>query len=399
MFETDEDLQKKHCRNKTKQNKTNQTKPKQKNEVDSIQKKTKKTIVAEQSQMEPLGGSKRKKKKQPERSERKKKGKIFGPATSGKKTGQRAVDAFYTKPSVAEDLVDNLLDLGVADADTVFVEPSAGEGAFVVALLDTGVVKLDRSNLIAMDIQPSSLPLIDQRDFLSWTPETSPLDYVVFGNPPFGKNASTAVLFFNHAAKFAEAIAFIVPRSFLKPSIENKLDTRFEKISEKILPLEVFEFEGKPYKVPTVWQVWTRLPKDTRRVKKSTDVGSTRVEFGKPGWSKTTVLIQRVGQRAGQTYWNPKDWERYNTSRNYHWVLISGLNSREKEYLKDRSKGFESIPGKYNTAGMPSLSRSEVSSHIKQLLVQFEEEEEGRGGEEEEEEEEDEDDEEEDLFV
>lgn len=39
---------------------------------------------------------------------------------------------------------------------------------------------------------------------------------VVVGNPPFGRNSSLAIRFFNKAACGAEIIAFIVPRSFKK---------------------------------------------------------------------------------------------------------------------------------------------------------------------------------------
>ena len=192
----------------------------------------------------------------------------------------------------------------------------------------------------------------------------------VFGNPPFGKNASLAVQFFNHAAGFANCIAFIVPRSFLKPSVENRLDLRFEKVEQFPLAQPAFEFEGEDRSVPTVWQVWCRIScAGTRpKVRLSTDFG--RVTFGRPGSDLTTVLIQRVGQHAGRCYWNPEDWERYITSRNYHWTIIRGLSAKERVFLEIAAPGFESIAGKDDSAGMPSLSQFEVARYINKLLTE-----------------------------
>ena len=50
------------------------------------------------------------------------------------------------------------------------------------------------------------------------------------GNPPFGKNCSLAIKFFNKAAEFADLIAFIIPRTFKRISIQNKLNLNFSFI-------------------------------------------------------------------------------------------------------------------------------------------------------------------------
>lgn len=299
---------------------------------------------------------------------RKRPGGNFGPAANSEKTGQRAVDAFYTKPSVAKGCVRNLLE-HIGDGPIEFVEPSAGSGAFVDALLGSGGFKGAGRDVVAMDIQDSSHLRVGRRDFFEWDPPSgADVPRCVFGNPPFGKNASTAVKFFNRAAELAQVVAFIVPRSFLKPGMENKLDRRFEKVEQLDVPPASFEFEGKDRDVPTVWQVWKLLPGDKIRPKRSTKIDLGRVEFGNPGWDETDMMIQRVGQRAGQVYWNKEDWEPYETSRNYHWVRIVDLAPEEKARLCSRSPGFEEISAKYDTAGMPSLSRGEIAKHINAIL-------------------------------
>jgi hypothetical protein len=78
----------------------------------------------------------------------------------------------------------------------------------------------------------------------------------VIGNPPFGKNASKAVRFFNQAALFARIIAFIVPRSFEKESIINRLNQNFHLIHVSQLPRNSFSFENIVVDVPCSFCVW-----------------------------------------------------------------------------------------------------------------------------------------------
>ena len=39
---------------------------------------------------------------------------------------------------------------------------------------------------------------------------------LIVGNPPYGKNCSTAINFFNHAVTISDFIAFIIPKTFRK---------------------------------------------------------------------------------------------------------------------------------------------------------------------------------------
>lgn len=84
-------------------------------------------------------------------------------------------DKFYTKKEVAihcRDFLSNYININNEN----FVEPSAGDGAFIDLF----------PNLIACDLFPENEKIIKQ-DFLKL--DTSPhQDAVVIGNPPFGKN-------------------------------------------------------------------------------------------------------------------------------------------------------------------------------------------------------------------
>ena len=167
----------------------------------------------------------------------------------------KGLDKFYTKESAVRRLID-LLDLKEYD---FIVEPSAGDGAFLR--------QLSGFKVIALDIAPDN-PKIVQRDFFEFEvgKKNKESNILTIGNPPFGKNSSLAVRFFNHAAKFSSCIAFVVPRTFRKSSLQNKLDLNFHLQEEHVLPRASFYLPtGEDYEVPTVAQVWVR--KDTQRRK------------------------------------------------------------------------------------------------------------------------------------
>ena len=156
------------------------------------------------------------------------------------------LDKFYTKPEI----VDKLLKLVDCDEFECIIEPSAGAGDFLR--------KLPKDKRIGIDIQPDSSE-IRQGDFFDFEPEKTNGSVLTIGNPPFGKNSSLAVKFFNHAAQFSDCIAFIVPRTFRKSSLLNKLHTNFPLVEQQVLPLDSFYTpDGESYMVPTVFQVWEK---------------------------------------------------------------------------------------------------------------------------------------------
>lgn len=119
-------------------------------------------------------------------------------------------DKIYTKPEIAAQLLKEL-DLY---SYSLVVEPSAGNGAFSNLI----------SNCTALDIEPENEKIIKQ-DFFTFIPKQS--NVLVIGNPPFGEQSTLAIKFFNHAAEFASTIAFILPKSFRKVSVQNKLNLSF----------------------------------------------------------------------------------------------------------------------------------------------------------------------------
>lgn len=129
--------------------------------------------------------------------------------------------------------------------DVIYLEPSAGGGSFLDLL----------PRYVALDIAPED-ERIEKQDYLRY--ETEKTDFITIGNPPFGKRSKLATDFFNKAAKMSDVIAFIVPVSFMKWSVQKNLDFNFALNSYTYLEPESFSSNGEPYSVRTVFQVWVK---------------------------------------------------------------------------------------------------------------------------------------------
>lgn len=197
-------------------------------------------------------------------------------------------DKYYTHPSVASHCVDVLRDVIPADQRQIVVEPSAGNGAFLCHFDIT----------IAFDLVPEA-PGITQQNFFDVYPFIF-LDkaaITILGNPPFGKNSSLAVKFFNHAATLGNTIAFIVPKTFRKTSVQKRLNMNFHLEHDEELPKNSFLLHGKSHDVPCVFQVW-QYKEEERLI---TYPENPYFEFiKKADAGKDTFCIARVGSKTGQ---------------------------------------------------------------------------------------------------
>lgn len=165
-------------------------------------------------------------------------------------------EQYYTKPEVAQKcaaLASKYL------TDAIIIEPSAGTGEFIKALTSLGF------NAKGYDIEPKYDGIIKQDFFELKLPKDN---YFVIGNPPFGRNHSMSTRFFNHAATFANYIAFIIPKSWRKWTIQNRLSLDFELIEDMELPKDIFyDHNGNGFgkNFNAIFQIWKRT--DTPRTK------------------------------------------------------------------------------------------------------------------------------------
>ena len=162
-------------------------------------------------------------------------------------------EQFYTPVGLAHTLVEYVEQiLGPLQGKKV-LEPAGGTGSFVEAALARG------AQVISFDIEPLH-PAVDQGSFLEQ--ELSHENLITISNPPFGRNNSLSIPFFNHAATSSDAICFIVPRSWRKWSVTNRLDLNFELLSDQDLDIDYMDSSGDlisdKSRLATCFQIWKR---------------------------------------------------------------------------------------------------------------------------------------------
>ena len=170
--------------------------------------------------------------------------------TNVKIVREEGLDKFYTLPIYSKKCIDKVVELyNISDWDLI-VEPSAGNGSFLN--------QIPSDNKIGLDIFPEH-PDIVKQDFFKYCPPVDKTNILVIGNPPFGRVSSLAIKFFNHAAQWANVIAFIIPRTFRRISVQNKLNDLFHLVYDEELPHKPCCF-SPPMMVKCCFQIWEKKP-------------------------------------------------------------------------------------------------------------------------------------------
>lgn len=250
-------------------------------------------------------------------------------------------DQYYTRTDVAE-LCYAEFRKHFDPAKFLLIEPSAGTGSFF---------KLFPPGSLAYDLEPK-YPGIRNRDFLK-VDLPCDVDIAVIGNPPFGKNAKMARRFFNHAARRATVIAMILPKTFRKASMINKLERGFHLLTEIILPRDSFVFRNRPFDIPAVFQIWVKREESRPIVLEETT--HPDFEFVKVG--PADFVMRRVGANAGGIHDN------FNASRRCNYFIKD--NGHGSVRAKMLSLDFTRV--KDNVAGTPSVAKSELIALYREL--------------------------------
>jgi hypothetical protein len=179
------------------------------------------------------------------------------------------LDQFYTNNDISIKCYNKLKEMVNIESYDNIIEPSAGNGSFYNLL--------NKEKRIGIDLEPKCDGLV-KMDYLEFIHDLNKR-YLVIGNPPFGKVSSLAVKFFNKS-KYADCIAFIIPRTFKRVSIQNKLDLNFHIIYNEDLPLNPCCFTPK-MSAKCCFQIWVK--KDTPRELVKYDKTHSDFEFLKHG--------------------------------------------------------------------------------------------------------------------
>lgn len=258
---------------------------------------------------------------------------------------EKELDQFYTNKKVAIDCYNELNKI-IQIKEYFLFEPSAGTGSFS---------SLFHSNSLSIDLEPKDKN-INKQDFLTLDINFFENKKVItIGNPPFGKKTSLAIKFFNKSAKFSEYIGFILPKTFKKKSVINKLDKNMFLIFENELDKNSFVFKNEKYDVPCIFQIWKKENKEREKqqIKNKSDyfLFTTKTE--------ANFAIRRIGSLAGKVI---TDYKNYKESSHY----FIKASDEIKDKINTLYKSLNNVSK--NTAGNPSLSKDELINILENYI-------------------------------
>ena len=255
---------------------------------------------------------------------------------------QKQLSQFYTKPDYAQycyNEIEKLIDLN----NYFLIEPSAGNGAFS---------SLFHKNSIAFDIEPKK-ENITKKDFFDFdfNKIQTDLKFITIGNPPFGRNSSLALKLVNKSALYSDYVCFILPKTFKKNSVINRIDRKLHLIYHIDVPVNSFILNENECNVPCVFQIWEKREVDRELIieKKTTEY------FDFVNKEEADIAIRRVGSLAGKIFTN---FNQYQESSHYFIKFKNDDKYKMIFQLKLCYGVFQREAKK--TAGNPSLSKSEL---------------------------------------
>lgn len=247
------------------------------------------------------------------------------------------LDKFYTKENLAKYL---LTKIDFSNYE-IAIDPCCGDGSFY------NNIPIEK---IGIDISPCIKNKdIITHDFLTWDYSVlvnNSRKIIVISNPPFGKQGSLALKFIKQSCLFADTVAFILPISFAKESMKNKIHIDFHLEYEEILPDDSFLLDGEDYSVKCVFQIWVKKEYNREKTTKIETIGFNYIKDK----HKADISIRRVGIYAGKAFLDTdkseqshyfiklnnieKTNEVINYLNNYKWVdLTVGPRSISKQEL------------------------------------------------------------------
>ena len=262
------------------------------------------------------------------------------------------IDKYYTKDTVVELCLHYVKTNIQINKDDLIIEPSAGNGSFI-----TGIKELS-SNFKFYDLEPEHDEIIRQ-DYLLYDYGNIKAVYKnihVIGNPPFGRQASTAIKFIKKSCEFCKSISFILPRSFKKDSLKKYFPLNYHLVLEVDLPDKSFMVDGIEHDVPCIFQIWEK--KECNR-----DITAKLAPLNFVFVRKTEnpdISFRRVGVNAGTI---DTEIESKNVQTHY---FIKFTNNRT---VHDNIQQLKRITfDDNNTVGPRSISKPELLKEFNKIL-------------------------------
>lgn len=261
---------------------------------------------------------------------------------------------------IVNEIVYSLPKEAILNSEVKFLDPAMGGGQFLRGILDRAVsLGVSREDMLPrlFGIERSIVYVNHAKWKLGldganlkvsscYDPEVFGVefDYVV-GNPPYGKNASLAVKFLNKSFELAPTVSFVLPKTFRKPSILNRIHPNLHLAEDTDVSNDTFGGT-----ILTCRQKWERREGKRERIKTYTQ--HPDLQFVSK--AESNVFVGRVGAAAGSV--KESGFDHY-TEQHYFLLVDDAVRERLNAIqpkLRELAYGA--------TVGTPSLSKHELIS-------------------------------------
>lgn len=269
------------------------------------------------------------------------------------------IDKYYTKDTIVNVCLQYVKKyISIAKNDLI-IEPSAGNGAFILG------IKLLSTNYLFYDLEPElenteiikqDYLLLDLKNINNNNNNNNTKKIHIIGNPPFGRQSSSAIKFIKKSCEFCDSISFILPKSFKKDSLKKSFPLHFHLIFEIDLPEKSFLVDGKEYHVECIFQIWEKKTFCREVVEKVEPINFAFVNK----MENPDISFRRVGVNAGTI-----DTNIHEKSIQSHYFIKF---TNEKSVYENIQK-FLNITYEFNnTVGPKSISKQELIRKLNPLL-------------------------------
>ena len=262
---------------------------------------------------------------------------------------RNTVDKYYTKKTIVDEcikLIKNKINISTND---LIIEPSAGDGAFI-----NGIKSLS-NNYKFFDIEPDNDEII-KMDFLNYDNNiNNNINIHIIGNPPFGRQASSAIKFIKKSCEFAKSISFILPKSFKKDSMQKYFSSNYHLIFQKDIEHNAFLVNNIEYDVPCVFQIWEYQDEERTEIIKLEPNSFKFVNKNE----NPDIAFRRVGVNAGNIM-NISINEK--SEQSHYFIKFTNNKTIDENIEKLKSTNFNNI------VGQKSISKAELIDEFNKLL-------------------------------
>ena len=246
------------------------------------------------------------------------------------------LDKFYTDPAQARALKYRTYALLGGDRPKYVMEPSAGGGAFLEPHDDVVSFDLSPDEKAGRTLHPDQVGFNTEDrgsldpDFLRIVREEAGdgRNILTIGNPPFGKRSALAVQFVNEYLDVGGVVAFVIPITFRKWSVQKRIRKDARLIANWSVPQTAFHLpDGSPYKIRCVFQVWSIRPEERRHsdLRLTASPPTKHPDFQMKRWNG-------AGDRDATFGWDFDFAVRCQGHVNYHEQFEAGFRPADKSH-------------------------------------------------------------------